>query len=215
MSDRKAHVALASAVTLAYSVIEELQLEPTPVGKDKPVKVGRVCGRPSPSWYPVDDDNLVGPVELVGFARREGQRHVRFRRRARVLFAPAPCVASNCVVAAFVAERPQLLEYSDQRQPLAQRRLGVRRQQPVEAPPSMARASAAARSLPFIRKRRSVSNRKPVLSSQTVNWVGVDQCGSSDRGLAAILAFIAVWRQDHMAAWLFAPTPPRRPLPLR
>jgi hypothetical protein len=26
-------------------------------------------------------------------------------------------------------------------------------------------------------------------------------------GFAAILAFIAVWRQDRMAAWLFAPTP--------
>jgi tryptophan-rich sensory protein len=25
------------------------------------------------------------------------------------------------------------------------------------------------------------------------------------RRLAAILAFIAVWRQDRMAAWLFAP----------
>jgi len=31
----------------------------------------------------------------------------------------------------------------------------------------------------------------------------------------AILAFIAVWRQDRMAARLFAPTPPGRPLPLR
>src|ERR1700688_2260561 len=32
----------------------------------------------------------------------------------------------------------------------------------------------------------------------------------SDRGLHAILAFIAVWRQDRMAARLFAPTPPGR-----
>jgi len=30
----------------------------------------------------------------------------------------------------------------------------------------------------------------------------------SDRGLAAILAFIAVWRQERMAARLFASTPP-------
>jgi hypothetical protein len=43
---------------------------------------------------------------------------------------------------------------------------------------------------------------------------GVDQ-QMSDRGLAAILAFIAVWRQDRMAARPFAPTPPGRPLPLR
>jgi tryptophan-rich sensory protein len=27
----------------------------------------------------------------------------------------------------------------------------------------------------------------------------------SDRGLVAMLAFIAVWRQDRMATWLFAP----------
>ncbi len=82
--------------------------------------------------HPVHDDDLVAPVELVGFARRKRQGNVGFRRRARVLLAPAPRIAANSVVAALVAERPQLLVNADQRQPLARRRLGVRRQQPVE-----------------------------------------------------------------------------------
>jgi hypothetical protein len=64
VSDRKAHVALASAVTLAYSVIEELQLEPRPVGKDKPVKVGRV-------WNPDAFDDLTVRLEKAGINLKE------------------------------------------------------------------------------------------------------------------------------------------------
>src|SRR5271157_920701 len=82
--------------------------------------------------HPADDDDLVAPVELVGFARRKRQGNVGFSRRARVLLAPAPRIAANSVVAALVAERPQLLVNADQRQPLARRRLGVRRQKPIE-----------------------------------------------------------------------------------
>ena len=82
--------------------------------------------------HPVDDDDLVAPVKLVGFARRKRQGNVGFRRRARVLLAPAPRIAANSVVAALVAERPQRRVNAGQRQPLARRRLGVRRQQPVE-----------------------------------------------------------------------------------
>jgi hypothetical protein len=76
---------------------------------------------------PADDDDLVAPVELVGFARRKRQGNVSFRRRARVLFAPTPRISANSVVAALVAERSQLFVNADQRQPLARRRLGVRR----------------------------------------------------------------------------------------
>jgi len=68
--------------------------------------------------HPVHDDDLVRPVELVGFARRKRQGDVGFRRRARVLLAPAPRIAANRVVAALVAERTQLLVDADQRQPL-------------------------------------------------------------------------------------------------
>ena len=103
--------------------------------------------------HAVHHDDLVAPVELVGFARRKRQRNVGLRRRARVLLAPAPRIAANRVVAALVAERPQLLVNADQRQPLARRALRVRRQQPVERlrprPELRPRLDLA-----FIRKRR-------------------------------------------------------------
>src|SRR5271166_1024395 len=68
---------------------------------------------------PVHHNDLVAPVELIGLARRERQRHIGVRRLARVLLAPAPGVTANCVVTALVAERPQLLENPNERQPLA------------------------------------------------------------------------------------------------
>ena len=45
--------------------------------------------------HPVHDDDLMAPVELVGFARRERQGNVGFRRRARMPLAPAPRVAAT------------------------------------------------------------------------------------------------------------------------
>src|SRR5271157_2461771 len=77
-------------------------------------------------------NDLVAPVELVGLARREGQRDEGARRRTRMRFAPAPRISPDGVVSASVAERPQLLENSDQRHPLARRRVRVPRQQPIE-----------------------------------------------------------------------------------
>ena len=103
--------------------------------------------------HPVDDDDLMAPVKLISFARREGQWHVGFRRRARVLLAPSPRITPNRVVAALVTERPQLLVNADQRQPLPRRRFRVRRQQPIER--GRPRPQLRPRlDLPFIRKRR-------------------------------------------------------------
>ena len=97
--------------------------------------------------------DFVAPVELVGFARRERQRHIGLRRLPRVRPAPGPGVAPDGVIAAVVAQRPQLLEQPDQRQPFARRVPDVLRQQPVElrlpAPELGARLN-----LPLIRKRR-------------------------------------------------------------
>src|SRR5271166_1034594 len=81
---------------------------------------------------PVHHNDLVAPVELIGLARRERQRHIGVRRLARVLLAPGPGVTANRVVTPLVAERPQLLENPDQSQPLSRRRLDVRSQQPIE-----------------------------------------------------------------------------------
>ena len=82
--------------------------------------------------HPDQHDDLVAPVELVGFTRRESQWDESARRRARVRLRPDRGVAADSVIAALVAERPQLLEKADQGQPLARRRFRVRRQQPIE-----------------------------------------------------------------------------------
>src|ERR1700738_4534900 len=80
----------------------------------------------------VDQYDLVAPVELVGFARREAQRYVGFRRRRPAFDAPLLGVTPDRIVAALVAETPQLLEYPDQRQPFARRSRLIIRQHPVE-----------------------------------------------------------------------------------
>ena len=41
--------------------------------------------------HAVDQDDLVAPVELVGLARREAQRHVGFRRRCAALLGSSAC----------------------------------------------------------------------------------------------------------------------------
>ena len=82
--------------------------------------------------HAVQRDDLMVPVELVGLARREGQRHECAPRRTRMRFAPAPRISPDGVASASVAERPQLLENPDHRHPLARRRFSVRRQQPID-----------------------------------------------------------------------------------
>ena len=82
--------------------------------------------------HPVHHDNLMAPGELVGLARRECQRDKGIRRRARVRLRPGARIATDSVISALVAVRPQLLENPDEGQPLTRRRLGVRRQQPIE-----------------------------------------------------------------------------------
>src|SRR5947209_4207451 len=86
--------------------------------------------------HPVQHDDLVAPVELVGFARRKAQRYIGLRCRGPARRPPNPGVAANRVIAALIAEPAELLEDTNQRQPLARRLLLVRQQQPVElAPP--------------------------------------------------------------------------------
>ena len=74
--------------------------------------------------HAADQSDLVTPIELIGLARRERQRHIGARRLPRALLAPGPSVAANRVVPALIAEPPQLLEDPNERQPLA-RRLAV------------------------------------------------------------------------------------------
>lgn len=93
--------------------------------------------------HAVQHDDLVAPVEPVGFARREGQRDKGVRRRARIRLRPGARVAADSVIAAFVGERPQLLEKADQGRPL--RAPALRRSSPTSPssssfyPPSFGR----------------------------------------------------------------------------
>jgi hypothetical protein len=82
--------------------------------------------------HPVDQDDLMAPVELVGLARIEAQRHVGGSRRLAFRPRPRRGVAPDRVVAALVAERLKLLEDPDHRQPIALRLAGVLRQHPIE-----------------------------------------------------------------------------------
>src|SRR2546429_8799618 len=53
--------------------------------------------------HPAQQDDLVAPIKLVGFPRREAQRDVGRRRRLPALLAPSPGVAPHGIVAAVVA----------------------------------------------------------------------------------------------------------------
>ena len=79
----------------------------------------------------VDQHDLVAPVELVGLARREGQRDIGVDRRLRPS-TPGTGVAAHRVVPALVAERAQGLEHPDQGQPLTRRLRLVGSQQPIQ-----------------------------------------------------------------------------------
>jgi hypothetical protein len=65
--------------------------------------------------HAVDQHDLVAPVELVGLAWREAQRHVGFRCRRPAHLAPRLGIAPDRVVAAVVPGTAQRLEHPDQR----------------------------------------------------------------------------------------------------
>jgi hypothetical protein len=54
--------------------------------------------------HPVHHNDLVAPVELIGLARRERQRHKGICRRAHALLAPGDRIAADSSVAARKAE---------------------------------------------------------------------------------------------------------------
>src|SRR5450432_645622 len=80
----------------------------------------------------VQQDDLVAPVELVGFTWREAQRHIGRSRRGAALLAPPSGVAPHGVVAAGITAATQFLEQADQRQALPRRLTFIHRQQLIE-----------------------------------------------------------------------------------
>ena len=79
-----------------------------------------------------DQDDLVAPVELVGLARREEQRHIGIRRRRSLRLRPVPRVSTDGVIAALIAEAAKLFVDPDERQLLARRLATIAIQKPVE-----------------------------------------------------------------------------------
>jgi len=73
----------------------------------------------------VKQDDLVRPIELVGFAGRKSQRHEGGGGHGGMGAPPGLGVAPHRVVAALVAKPSQHLENPDQREPLARRLLAV------------------------------------------------------------------------------------------
>ena len=64
-------------------------------------------------------DNLVAPIELIGFARSKTQRHKRCGGCLPAFLSSAPSIAAHGVVAAVISAPAQLLEQPDQRQTFA------------------------------------------------------------------------------------------------
>src|SRR6516225_6504799 len=61
-------------------------------------------------------DHLVAPIELVGFAWRKTQRDISGSGRLPAFFGPPPRVTAYGIVTAVVAPSPHLFEDPDQRQ---------------------------------------------------------------------------------------------------
>lgn len=66
----------------------------------------------------LDQDDLMAPVELVGFTRCIVERHVGFGRHCTSILRPSLRIAPDRIVAAVVTQRPKLFVNPDQRQPL-------------------------------------------------------------------------------------------------
>ena len=64
-------------------------------------------------------DNLVAPIELIGFPRGKTQRHKRCGGCLPAFLSPTSSIAAHGVVAAVISTPAQLLEQPDQRQTFA------------------------------------------------------------------------------------------------
>jgi len=82
--------------------------------------------------HPVQDDDLVAPVDLVGLARREDQRNIGISRRAAARLLPGLRMPPDRTVAALIAKVAKLLENPRQRQPFPRRLARIGRQKPLQ-----------------------------------------------------------------------------------
>lgn len=87
---------------------------------------------PDRGGRPVDGRDLVAPVKLEGFAGIEAQRHVGCGGGFGFRLRPTRGVAPDRIVAAFVAQGPELLEDPDASQMLSLRATGILGKQAIE-----------------------------------------------------------------------------------
>src|SRR5512144_97630 len=85
--------------------------------------------------HPVDQNDLVAPVELIGLAGRETERDVSLGGRRASLLCPGLRVAPDRVVAALITKPAKLLEKANQRQPLPPRLPSIRQKQLLQPIP--------------------------------------------------------------------------------
>ena len=102
---RRLHVVVDAATAAAPEKCGRpvVGVENSPASRaDRCARTSCGCGRggharPSDRRHAVQHDDLMAPIELVGLARRERQRHIGVRRLARVRFAPGPGVTADRV----------------------------------------------------------------------------------------------------------------------
>jgi hypothetical protein len=82
--------------------------------------------------HAIEQDDLMAPVELIGFSRRKAQRNVGRCRRLPAFLAPPSGVTAHGIVTAIIATPAQLFKDPDQRQLLASSLGCVHCQQSVE-----------------------------------------------------------------------------------
>ena len=109
----------------------------------------------------VEQDVLVAPVELVGFARREAQRHISRRRPLALPQGPRLRVTPNIVVAALIAGQPQLLEHALERQPLALGLVDVRRKHRLQRRDERAKLRQRLLFANVLARRRLAARHRP------------------------------------------------------
>jgi hypothetical protein len=81
---------------------------------------------------PIDQHDLMAPVELIGLPRRKGQRH-KGRRRARSLrLLPGRGIAPDGIVAPVITKPPKFFVKLHHRQPLPAGTGGIGRQKPIQ-----------------------------------------------------------------------------------
>ena len=81
---------------------------------------------------PIDQDDLVAPVELIGFARGKAQRHEGGRSAGALGARPDRGIAADRIIPALIPETAQFLIDLDQRQALPAPTSRVDRQQPAQ-----------------------------------------------------------------------------------